>query len=61
MVQTIQINMKNTLTNLTRYLKKWKRFAKVWKADKVFLYKLRKIMTFYDYKEKHKLVKFQLI
>ena len=35
LVQTIQNNMKNTLTALTRYLTRWKKFRGIWKADKV--------------------------
>jgi len=34
LVQTIQNNMKNTLTSLTRYLTRWKKYRKVWNVDK---------------------------
>jgi hypothetical protein len=34
-VQTIQTSMKNTLTTLTRYLNRWKKYRLVWKQDKV--------------------------
>ena len=37
LVQTIQSNMKNTLTNLTRYLTRWKKYRHIWKVDKVFI------------------------
>jgi DNA polymerase II small subunit/DNA polymerase delta subunit B len=35
LVQTVQANMKNTLTTLTRYLTRWKKYRGVWKVDKV--------------------------
>ena len=35
MVQTIQNNMKNTLTSLQRYLNRWKKYRGIWKVDKV--------------------------
>ena len=35
LVQTIQNNMKTTLTALTRYLTRWKKFRGIWKTDKV--------------------------
>lgn len=35
LVQTIQANMKNTITSLTRYLTKWKKYRSIWKVDKV--------------------------
>ncbi|ELU10552.1 hypothetical protein CAPTEDRAFT_221643 [Capitella teleta] len=34
LVQTVQANMKNTLTTLTRYLTRWKKYRGVWKVDK---------------------------
>ncbi len=35
LVQTIQNNMKATLTSLTRYLTRWKKYRHIWKVDKV--------------------------
>jgi len=35
LVLTIQHNIRNTLSNLTRYLMRWKRFRSIWKVDKV--------------------------
>ena len=35
LVQTVQNNMKNSLTSLTRYLTRWKKYRGVWKVDKV--------------------------
>ena len=35
LVQTIQNSIKNTLTSLTRYLIRWKKYRGVWKVDKV--------------------------
>ena len=35
LVQTIQSNMKNTISTLTRYLTKWKKYRSIWKVDKV--------------------------
>ena len=37
LVQTIQSNMKSTLTCLTRYLTRWKKYRGIWKVDKVTL------------------------
>ena len=37
-VQTIQNNIKSTLTNMTRYLNRWKKYKSIWKVDKVSLY-----------------------
>jgi len=34
-VQAIQNNIKNTLTNMTRYLNRWKKYRSIWKVDKV--------------------------
>lgn len=34
-VQTIQTDIKNTLTNMTRYLNRWKKYRSIWKVDKV--------------------------
>ncbi|XP_064612357.1 LOW QUALITY PROTEIN: dynein axonemal heavy chain 10-like [Liolophura sinensis] len=34
LVQMIQVNMKNTLTNLQRYLNRWKKYRSIWKVDK---------------------------
>ena len=34
-VQCIQNNIKNTLTNMTRYLNRWKKYRSIWKVDKV--------------------------
>lgn len=33
-VQTIQNNIKSTLTNMTRYLNRWKKYKSIWKVDK---------------------------
>ena len=46
LVQTIQNNMKNTLTSLTRYLTRWKKYRKVWNVDKVKIvnYIMRTVM-----------------
>lgn len=33
-VQTIQTDIKNTLTNMTRYLNRWKKYRSIWKVDK---------------------------
>ncbi|XP_076108254.1 dynein axonemal heavy chain 10-like isoform X2 [Mytilus galloprovincialis] len=33
-VQTIQNNIKGTLTNMTRYLNRWKKYKSIWKVDK---------------------------
>ncbi|XP_021370512.1 dynein heavy chain 10, axonemal-like isoform X1 [Mizuhopecten yessoensis] len=33
-VQGIQNNIKNTLTNMTRYLNRWKKYRSIWKVDK---------------------------
>ena len=38
MVQTAQGSMKNTLTNLTRYLTRWKKYRPIWKVDKVIFF-----------------------
>lgn len=35
-VQTIQTDIKNTLTNMTRYLNRWKKYRSIWKVDKVW-------------------------
>lgn len=35
LVQMVQGNMKNTLTNLQRYLNRWKKYRSIWKVDKV--------------------------
>ena len=35
LVQSIQNSMKATLTTLTRYLTKWKKFKGIWKSEKV--------------------------
>jgi dynein heavy chain len=35
MVQTITNNIKNTLTTLTRYLNRWKKYRNIWKSEKV--------------------------
>lgn len=37
LVQTIQGNIKNTLTNLQRYLNRWKKYRSIWKVDKVVM------------------------
>ena len=34
-VQLIWQNIKNTLTSLTRYVGRWKKFRGAWKVDKV--------------------------
>ncbi|CAH1801914.1 unnamed protein product [Owenia fusiformis] len=34
LVQSIQNSMKNTLTGLTRYLTRWKKYRGIWKVDK---------------------------
>ena len=34
LVQMVQGNMKTTLTNLTRYLIRWKKYRNIWKVDK---------------------------
>ncbi|XP_060580911.1 dynein axonemal heavy chain 10-like isoform X1 [Ruditapes philippinarum] len=33
-VQTIHYNIKNTLTNMQRYLNRWKKYRSIWKVDK---------------------------
>lgn len=35
LVQTIHYNIKNTLTNMQRYLNRWKKYRSIWKVDKV--------------------------
>ena len=35
LVQQIQTNIKNTLTSLTKYLQRWKKFRQIWISDKV--------------------------
>ena len=35
MVQNITGNIKNTLTTLTRYLNRWKKYRNIWKSEKV--------------------------
>lgn len=35
LVQTITTNIKNTLTTLTRYLNRWKKYRNIWKSEKV--------------------------
>ena len=37
-VQTIHYNIKNTLTNMQRYLNRWKKYRSIWKVDKVTIY-----------------------
>ncbi|XP_076453104.1 dynein axonemal heavy chain 10-like [Babylonia areolata] len=34
LVQTITANIKNTLTTLTRYLNRWKKYRSIWKSEK---------------------------
>ncbi|KAL3856163.1 hypothetical protein ACJMK2_010948 [Sinanodonta woodiana] len=34
LVQTIHFDIKNTLTNMQRYLNKWKNYRSIWKVDK---------------------------
>ncbi len=34
LVQTVQANIKNSLTCLTRYLIRWKKYRTIWKVDK---------------------------
>lgn len=36
LVQIVSINIKNTITILTRYLNRWKKYRNIWKTDKVF-------------------------
>ena len=35
LVQTITTNIKSTLTTLTRYLNRWKKYRNIWKSEKV--------------------------
>ena len=35
LVQLIQTNIKKTLTELTKYLQRWKKFRQIWISDKV--------------------------
>ena len=35
LVQTIHFDIKNTLTNMQRYLNRWKKYRSIWKVDKV--------------------------
>jgi len=35
LVQSIHYNIKNTLTNMQRYLNRWKKYRSIWKVDKV--------------------------
>ena len=35
LVQTVTTNIKNTLTTLTRYLNRWKKYRNIWKSEKV--------------------------
>ena len=39
-VSTFQSNIKSTLTGLTRYLSRWKKFRGVWKVDKVIIFEI---------------------
>lgn len=39
LVQTIHYNIKNTLTNMQRYLNRWKKYRSIWKVDKVRSFK----------------------
>ncbi|XP_064619187.1 dynein axonemal heavy chain 10-like isoform X2 [Lineus longissimus] len=53
LVQTIQTNMKNTLTTLTRYLNRWKKYRLVWKQDKAaaaekWMQKMPSVVAFDD-------------
>lgn len=40
LVQHIQTNIKNTLTSLTKYLQRWKKFRQIWISDKVCIVSL---------------------
>ena len=40
LVQQIQTNIKNTLTSLTKYLQRWKKFRQIWISDKVLYIRL---------------------
>jgi len=43
-VQHIQTNVKTTLTNLTKYLQRWKKFRQIWISDKVGLAVLNPVL-----------------